>query len=71
MVYASFNLKSQIFPFLDTILTILDPDSDPYSQYGSGSSIHVDPDPDLKHCLNRGITWTLDRTLALDFYRLF
>jgi len=39
---------------LDTILTVLDPD--PYSQYGSGSRgavfirIHMDPDPDPKHC---------------------
>jgi len=54
MVNALFNLKTQIFPpFLDTILTVLDPN--PYSQYGSGSrgaiSIRIHMDPDPKHWL--------------------
>jgi len=40
---------------LDAILTVLDPDANPYSQYGSGSrgaisiQILIDPDPDPKH----------------------
>jgi len=59
MVSALFNLKSQIFSFLDTILTVLDLDPDQYSQSGCISSgaisilKHMDPDsdPDPKHWL--------------------
>jgi len=50
----SFKLEiSDFFAFLDTSLTVLDPD--PYSHYGYGAreaisiQIHMDPDP--KHCL--------------------
>jgi len=52
MVNDLFTKKTQfyVFSFLDTILTVLDPD--PYSQYESGFRgaisirIHMDPDPD-------------------------
>jgi len=51
MVYSMLflTLNHRFSPFLDTILTVLDPD--PYSQYGSGSRgaismrIHMDPGP--------------------------
>jgi hypothetical protein len=39
------------------IFALLDPDPDPYSNYGSGSKgpieygSNTDPDPDPKHCL--------------------
>ena len=55
MVFALLNLKSQIFSFLETILTVLDPDPDPDpDRYevsdpgGSGfGSERADPDLDL------------------------
>ena len=53
-VNADFHFKFKFSPFLDTILTVLDPE--PYSQYLSGSrgaitcTIRIHRDPDPKHC---------------------
>jgi len=58
-----FLLKSQIFFLFGHHLTVLNLDTDLYSQYGSGSRsrgaisirIHMDPDPDPKHWLKGSI----------------